>query len=223
MPFARAAAAAKVRDVEEQSRPGAMARHDGQAVLTRLWRRVHPGRNPLVRPSDRVESWVLLLALLVPLLALPFAAALGSDTYARQTQDARVQASTRHQATAVLVEDAPPPDPTANPGGSGQRVMAAAQWRLPDGGLRTGDIVVDTGTPAGTEVSIWLDARGAPVTAPLTPGTVAWNAVAVAVTAWLGVVLVSALGYVLTRRLLDRRRYARWQHEWTRLETEYHG
>ncbi|PXY22272.1 Rv1733c family protein [Prauserella muralis] len=197
--------------------------HRDPTALTRLWRRLGPGHNPLTRGSDRVEGLALVLALLLPVLTLPFAAALGSDTYARQAEAARVQASTRHEATAVLVEDAPPADPAANPGGSRQSVSAAAEWRLPDGSVRAGDVVVESGAPAGTEVGIWLDVHGRQVSAPLSPGAVAWNAVAVAVTVWLGVVLLCALGFALTRRLLDRHRYARWQHEWNRLETEYHG
>src|SRR4051794_26810607 len=50
----------------------------------RIWRRLHPGGNPLARTSDRLEALLLIAVLLGTLLALPIAAAVGSDAYGQR-------------------------------------------------------------------------------------------------------------------------------------------
>lgn len=81
-------------------------------VDPRRWFQVHTfGRNPLVRGSDRLEAVIIVLAILVSLLAVPVAGAVGTAVYdARRAQyltEARTQRAagpiTNSQAKVVGV------------------------------------------------------------------------------------------------------------------------
>ncbi|WP_199433780.1 Rv1733c family protein [Qaidamihabitans albus] len=189
----------------------------------RLGWRIRPGRNPLVRGWDRLEGHLLLLVILVPLMVLPFAAALGSETYARESRVAATEASERHEALAVLVADAPATPLSAHGGASRDETSVLAEWRLPDGTRRTGTIRAEAGLPAGTEVPIWLDEDGDVVLAPRTATTAAWEGVAVAATLWLGAVAMCAMGFWLACRALDRRRFGQWEREWEDIDRQRSG
>ncbi|MFF5989637.1 Rv1733c family protein [Prauserella flavalba] len=192
------------------------------SYLGRLLRTLFPGGNPLARPSDRAEAAALLLAIVLPLLALPFAAALGSDSYARESRAAELEAGTRYETTAVLLADAVPESPTAYSGGR-QTVSVRAEWRLPDGSSGRGLVVAEAGLHKGSKVPVWLDASGERVRPPRTQAMVTWNAVAVAITVWLAVTLACACGWWALHALLDHARRERWQREWVELDREIHG
>ena len=75
--------------------------------MSRLVRRAFPGRNPLAAFGDRIEGAVLALGVVVALLAVPVAAAIGSEIYATHESRVEVEQTSRTQVDAVLVEDAP--------------------------------------------------------------------------------------------------------------------
>ncbi|MGH3677775.1 MAG: hypothetical protein ACRDU5_18985 [Mycobacterium sp.] len=60
-------------------------------------------RNPLVRRSDRIEALVLALAVVVLLLAVPVAAAVGTVVHDSRRDVYAEQAQTRHVVTATSV------------------------------------------------------------------------------------------------------------------------
>ena len=55
------------------------------------------GRNPLVRTSDRIEVMVLGLAVLLTVVAVPIAGAIGTSVYDAHTRVYAEEAQTRHQ------------------------------------------------------------------------------------------------------------------------------
>ncbi|WP_236790887.1 hypothetical protein [Amycolatopsis sp. GM8] len=177
--------------------------------------------NPLVRTEDRIEATVLVLALLVVLAAVPFAFAFGSSTYAAQRESAVAAAADRHPASAVLLADAPPPLVTPQGVAVGAVRSVEASWRLPDGDVRTGVVSAAGGSAAGSTVQIWLDGNGNAVAAPPAPDVALVAAIAVAALGWLAVALVAGGMFWLVRLVLDRRRYARWELEWTHLPSHY--
>jgi hypothetical protein len=63
------------------------------------------GRNPLVRTSDRIEVMVLALAVLLTVVAVPIAGAIGTFVYDAHTRVYAEEAHTRHQVTATAIED----------------------------------------------------------------------------------------------------------------------
>ena len=62
------------------------------------------GRNPLVRPSDRIEFLVLSFAVLVTVVAIPVAAAIGTSVHDARAWVYAEEALTRHQVTATATE-----------------------------------------------------------------------------------------------------------------------
>jgi hypothetical protein len=157
--------------------------------MSRLLRRVFPGRNPLATYGDRVEGAVLALGAVVALLAVPVAGAVGSETYARHEARVEVEQKSRTQVDAVLVQDAP--------------LMSGA----------ASETVVET-TEAGTELRIWVDLNGAVTEPPLTDQGAAFTAIFSALLLWGMVVGAMALLFGVVRFAHMRIRLRWWQLEW---------
>jgi len=182
----------------------------------RLVRRVFHGRNPLTRTSDRVESAVFVIALLVVLLGLPVAAATGSEVYARESVASTEQLRTRHQIEATVLEDT---GPGVTTGVTGPDVRAS--WQAPDGTPRQGAVSAAYDLKAGSTVPVWIDRNGAVTTPPLTPEGAVITAVGWAGLLWLGLGCVLCSAYLLTVHLNRRRNARRWEAEWTAVEPEW--
>lgn len=181
-----------------QTRP--MRHMTRTALLARgLW----PDRNPLRRPSDRLEAGmvaVLIVAFLVgaPLIALlACRLALGATV---TTVEARHAGG--RQVSAVLLADAST---------SGYYAPSVpATWIAPDGTTRRGIVYPRPGARAGTTTPIWVTASGRQVAWPLSPFQAtnqAYAIAAIAVPFW-GMLLCGA--GILGRRLIDARRMAAW-------------
>jgi hypothetical protein len=168
-------------------------------------------RNPLRRRSDRVET-VILAALLAAFLGGAPLAAHAAATWISATsqQELRAQQATYRQVTAVLLDAAVT---VPGYGGGYSPAQATAQWRAPDGAVRTGLIATPAGAKAGRTVRIWTNLSGELVT-PLQQDQIASRAdlAAMAAVAALGIVLLTAA--VAVRRALDRRRMTAWEAEW---------
>src|SRR5437764_916275 len=121
----------------------------------RLWRGLWPGRNPLRRTCDRVETAVLAgllatFAIAAPLLAL-FA---GQWAYGASVRAQRAELAGRHLVAAVLLADAPPQAIYCCP--TVQR-LARVRWTAPDGRGRTGWVPAPASAWAGSTVRVWVD------------------------------------------------------------------
>ncbi|KAA9152994.1 hypothetical protein FPZ12_035730 [Amycolatopsis acidicola] len=185
--------------------------------VARFWRRIHLGRNPLARRSDRVEAAMLLVVVLGLLIALPLAGIVGAHTYSGQLAVSAEQRGSRHLSTATLLQDAPTPVPASDSaylGNGTGSAGTAAHWTVAGGAERFGTIAADPGTPAGTKVPIWLTDSGDPVPAPLTPSDAATTSVLAGIFSWLVAALALAAVYWMARFVLDRRRAVRWDREW---------
>jgi hypothetical protein len=62
-------------------------------------------RNPLLRPSDRIETAAVTLAALLVVAAAVCAGVLGTLIYGAETQNYHEQAQTRHAVVATAVGD----------------------------------------------------------------------------------------------------------------------
>lgn len=186
-----------------------------------VWRRLHIGRNPLARSSDRLEAALVIGAVLVALLAIPFAAAVGSDAYAAAARRAAEQTADRHQATAVLLADAPPVQVRLDGVPVEETVEVHARWVVPGGPVREGVVTVDPSSATGNEVRIWLDAEGNAVDAPMTSTDAASQGVGVGVGVWLVCVTLLAGFCLAGRSMLCRLRDAAWAREWRRVSEDW--
>ncbi|WP_410568421.1 hypothetical protein [Amycolatopsis sp. cmx-4-61] len=183
--------------------------------IARFGRRVRPGRNPLARAGDRVEAFLLLLAIAGAILAIPFAAAFGSETYAAQTARAAEERTTRHPATAVSLAAASGQSySTDGAGAPADQTTVPAAWFDARGTRHTGEVLTDAGSPAGTRVPVWLDQRGELTTEPLTPSTSAADGVFAAILLWAAITGGLVGLYAAVRFVLSRLHAAAWDRAW---------
>jgi hypothetical protein len=189
----------------------------GSNWMSRQLRWLTSGRNPLATGWDRLETGLVVLAMLLSLGALPVALTLGSQVYAHGTAEAAEQAATRVGSTAVLLSDAPD---TTGVHSAAKTEQATGVWRLPDGSERTGQVAVEPGSAAGAKVPIWLDRTGNPVDEPLRPQDALGAGIGVAVLAWVGVTGTLALLLWAARFALDRRRDQGWTRDWEQLSRD---
>jgi hypothetical protein len=189
-----------------------MSRHQGTG-LARCARWLGFDRNPMRRPTDRIEAVIRLVTLLLLLVAVPIitlAAGQQADHLALRQAHARQVAD--REVTAVLLQKAPPtgaPDPYT----SVQMTLVQARWQPPGQPARSGQVLAPAGTPAGSTVKIWIDASGAVTSPPPDPRTIAGDVCVAAITACLVVSMLVGAS-TLARRALDRRRLRAWDAEW---------
>jgi hypothetical protein len=184
-------------------------------VSNPMLRRLGLDANPMRRTADRLQAWttLALLALLVtlgPVLAL----SVGRDIYRGEAAVERTQRLERFRTDAVLTRDAP----LVFTGGVATvvpKVWAEARWTAPDRSVHGGLIPVDAGTPAGTRLTLWTGANGEPVEAPLRHNQVTGRAAVAGALAGSAAIMLAGAARLVLGRLLDRRRLAAWQAEWS--------
>jgi hypothetical protein len=175
-------------------------------------------RSPLRRRSDTVEAWIVLaswmLALLAGLLAGQTAAMALDDTLASRRAQLR-------PVPAVLTEDAAEEPQSVTSGTSSETVWVKVRWTAADGSTHTGRAKAETGTAAGTRVTVWTDRAGVLVAEPPTATEARLQSALAGVLVALGVgATVLGCGR-LVRRRLDRRRLAQWDAEWERVGPQW--
>ncbi|MFF2652532.1 hypothetical protein [Streptomyces sp. NPDC058045] len=165
--------------------------------------------NPLRRPEDVIEAWVVLVVWVVVLVGGIFA---GTVTALATTGQLHQQQAQRHEVAAVLQENAP--RSLAVTGTNGSQVRADVAWSGPGGVRHTGQAMVPSGHHTGDRVPIWTDAHGKPSAPPL-DGTEAALQAALLGSAAAGMsgAVVYGVGRAVRWRL-DVRRDQRWDREW---------
>ncbi len=175
------------------------------------------GREPssLCRAVDRARSRALL-ALVLCLMIASAAASLSALTMLDGLRaDAHRLAQHRHQVTATLLTSAPAePAPTSR---------ATGTWALPTAQPRTGVIDAPSGTPAGTEVPLWVDDDGLPARPPRSNGEMAVTVSAQGFGGFAAVGGVAWAGYLVRRRVLERRAVRSWGSDWAAVEPQWSG
>lgn len=174
-----------------------------------LW---HWQSNPVKRPSDVLESAVLLVAMVLVVIGGPTVAVMTGRAAQNIMGEQRQE---RYPATAVLVDDAPSPTPpAAYSSGGDDKVRATIRWRDAQSSVHTGITQVEPGSEAGSSVPVWLDGHGRLTHQPLDPigGAVAATLVGgLAAVGWCAAVSAVVCGVRLS---LKRRRARQWDHEW---------
>lgn len=170
------------------------------------------GTNPLIRPSDRLETWIRRFLMLILVLGLPVAAlSAGLTAYESSMRTVQAQSAERQEVTARL---------TSNVKGvtTDGKQQAQVRWTDDNGKVRTGTTLVKSGTPEGATVPVWLDRQGTITSPPMTTLTARTNGWFVGGMAAVGVVGGFFGARAGTRRVLDRRRHAQWDAEWDLVE-----
>jgi beta-lactamase regulating signal transducer with metallopeptidase domain len=165
------------------------------------------GRDPLVRTTDRIEALVVVLAVVVSLLAIPIAAAVGTAVYDSRRQAYAEQADTRHTVPAT-VTDVPASQQILRTG----TTTVPARWTA-GGAEHTGAVKAPSTTKTGDTIEIWVDNNGAQVPAPTPTTRAAVEAVTGALVIWISVAAIAATLFTVTRAVCDRIRLTGWQHD----------
>lgn len=169
-----------------------------------LWRELRPDRNPLRRACDRVEAALAAGLLAALVVGVPLAAVfVGRSEYRAE----RALEASWHRVPAVLLA-------APDPGDVRYQSAMLATWTAPDGTPRAVRIVAPVGAPAGGRVSLWVDASGRPVHAPLPRGLIIVEAIIVAAMAAAAVGLCLLCAAALARWALTKSRLAAWDAEW---------
>lgn len=154
------------------------------------------GRNPLLRWSDRIESLTTVIAVIVTVVAIPIAAAVGTSVYDARALVYRDQARTLHRITADVLDGGRPESAPL------YEVVYSTSLRWTwSGAARTATVDWPSRVEAGETVELWLDAAGDPAAPPATPDQAAREAIASAFIVWVaatGCALV-VLGFVRWR------------------------
>ena len=165
------------------------------------------GRDALVRTTDRIEALVLVLAVVVSLLAIPIAAAVGTAVYDVRSRLYAEHAVTRH-TVAATVTDAPAFQNVSRSG----RTTVSARWTAA-GAEHTGTVEAQSTAKAGDSVEVWVDANGAQVPPPTSTARAAGEAAMGALVIWISMTAIATSVFTVTRAISDRIRFTGWQRD----------
>jgi hypothetical protein len=163
-------------------------------------------RNPLLRATDRIEALAKAVAVMVSLLAIPVAAAVGTAIHDSQRDVYAQQHHTRHLVTATITDDT-----AAERISRTNTVAMAARWSAA-GVEHTGAVTAQTATKPGDHVAIWVDDNGALTDEPTSTSRAGVDAVTVALFMLAGVTTAAAILLAGIQAVCDRIRAIRWQH-----------
>ncbi|MFJ8820938.1 hypothetical protein ACIREE_04065 [Streptomyces sp. NPDC102467] len=178
--------------------------------------------NPLRRRSDVIEAWAALLLGVLAFLVAPVAGAVSGWAAHEDARDhARAQQASRHAQRARLLDDAPEFIASESAGQSNLTYPVTVRWTDRAGRTITALAPVEAGLERGDSTTVWLDSHGDVVAAPWSDGdiwshTLAAGCLVTATTAGLAVT-----SRLVLRRVLDRRRLAAWEHEWSRVGPDW--
>ncbi|MCW2521387.1 MAG: hypothetical protein JWR46_4006 [Mycobacterium sp.] len=166
------------------------------------------GHNPLVRGVDRVEMLIVALGILVALVSVACAGALGTAVHEARSRVYITQAQTRHALTATATKDSI----IVLRGDDSTATRVNARWQV-DGTEHSATLNWDRPVKTGDPLTIWVDRHGDHVDPPAPTSQAAKDAVAVAYVVWQMVALATAGLVCLGRAYLDRRRDSAWERD----------
>ncbi len=184
-------------------------------------RRMGLDGNALRRPVDRAEAWIRLAVLALFVVAGPVLAwGTATGSYQQRAAAAADERAHRYEIQAVLVADAPFP--------SGDYVMVAvptvvgeARWTGPDHSVHSGLLPAAAGARAGSQVTVWTDRTGAPVTEPAQHDDLIVLAGLAGGGTLLGLGVLAGGALLVLRRALDRYRLNAWQDSWSTIGPQW--
>lgn len=191
---------------------GAGKQRAGELLVLMQARRLGIGRkNPMRRWSDHAESVLLWCVLVAALLMVPASAAIGTSVSSALETSAARQRAVLHETQAKTLTSTERTLPNA-PGSA--LSLTQVSYVDPQGVAQQGFASVVIGTPAGSQVTIWLDRSGDIVTAPRSHAdSDAFGATAGVLTFFGSWLLLWGL-FRVVRIPLDRRRLQAWDAEW---------
>jgi hypothetical protein len=159
---------------------------------------------------ERIDRFAVTFAIVVSLLAVPVAGAVGLAVYDSNRDLYAQQALSRQSVTATVVDGAAGTDLRRDT----VRVNVEWYWAAT---RHTGVTRASPAVEAGDTVEIWVDEDGSMVSAPTPPTTATLDATVVAGFTWLVAAAVAVFAVVGVRILRARMRDDTWQRDLDRL------
>jgi hypothetical protein len=179
---------------------------------TRLRRRLGWDGNPLRPRSDVIARWLVPAAVALFVGLCPVVAGLTSMWVRADNAAVAHAGRSWHRVTAVLLRSVPGQAESGH-GANSWMTWTPAEWTF-DGRTRTGAVPAAAMLSAGSRQAVWLNKAGRPQMPPLRPGQV-WDRVAAdTLMALAGLAVLLTASCLLARRVLYRRRLAKWEFEW---------
>lgn len=167
--------------------------------------------NPLQRRSDRLQARARTIVVTLLTLMLPFSVWLGTTTLSHQQQLVAEQQITLHSVTAATAAEATADTGAVQPEFSvSTNTTVDATWTYL-GVDHTGQVSVETNSPAGTEVPIWVDDNGDRSIPPLTPTDAVAAGIFAGAGSYFTVAMLLWAAYAALRFHLDSKRDAEWE------------
>lgn len=164
-------------------------------------------RNDMLRISDRVEAIATVFAMVLVVLAIPVAAAVGTSSHERLIAAETARVATLRSVTAKAMSDG-----RAVVVGPRDDYVADVSWTV-DGATHTGVVEWPSKVHAGDEIGVWLDPAGDLTSGPAPAGQAAVAATVLAAAAWLSFAAVMAVATWVLRWWLDVGRLIDWERE----------
>lgn len=165
-------------------------------------------RSPLIRISDRVESIMAILGILMVIVALPVGAAVGTSV-----RDVQARVLAEHAATLSEVDALVTAKSKSRSDGPYDVVYETPVRWMTDGIDHNG--VAESSSPlrVGDHVPVWLSESGQVTRGPAPADEAARQGIAAAIVVWMSVASVVGCAYWALRCHLDTVRYRLWENE----------
>ncbi|MCX4092419.1 hypothetical protein [Nocardia sp. alder85J] len=187
------------------------------SLPVRVLRELPWSHSPLMRPSDRVEGVIRIVAMVVMLAAVPVAGAAGTAEYASAQVSIAAENAAKTQIPATISDNPVTESHGDMTGHVFSQTDATVSWTFHG---QPGRAVVGVGRSArpGDAVSIWVDRDGRWTSAPLGSDAAASRGIGAGVTllaaVWAAVVGLVALIHRRVLRLHD----VEWTRQWRTLD-----
>ena len=194
-----------------------------RSLRFRWWlRRLGFDRNPMRRRTDRIQAITQAAVLVVFLAGAPIAAvSIGHAVYTSRLHAGQTQAATWRRIPAVVLGRAPVVTAWYHCGPPPERL--SLRWITPAGTSRTGEMTVRENVGPGSTIPVWVDDRGWLTHPPWSRAEIIGQAAGLAVAAPAALALLLAIVDSMTSLVLDRRRLAGWEADWSAVEPQWTG
>ncbi|GAB2727725.1 Rv1733c family protein [Nocardia thraciensis] len=186
-------------------------------IAQRIWRTAPWSPSPLLRPSDRLEGVIQILAVVVVLAAVPLCGAIGTARYGSTVVEARAENATKVPVTALIIDDPVQVTKSRGNGPYDERFHAEVEWNT-DGRSGAATMEVDRTARVGDPVSVWLGPDGSRVDPPVAANSAVWRGIGLGSGTLAGIWGTTAAVLWLTAWAFGRHHGAAWAREWHEID-----
>jgi hypothetical protein len=173
----------------------------------RWWLFATLASNPLARPVDRAERWVVSIVLAIAIGAVPVSIDFSQTIEASEAAAIKTAKATRHSVEAVALSAS-----ETRSQGSTSTNWAHLQW-FDRSATRDRTVEVPHAMKAGDRTPVWVNDSGNLTAPPRNEADAVAGGIGAGVMLWLVTAALAAWGLSMMRRFLDHLRYRGWDRD----------